>query len=74
MRFSLNLILTKKRKLISFNDKDVTKNRFIESIWISAEVFNLLQNNNIISHLWIKDVIGRSYAIPNFLTVSQLSY
>ncbi|MFH0893159.1 MAG: carboxypeptidase-like regulatory domain-containing protein [Bacteroidota bacterium] len=44
-----------------------------KTIWISAEVFNLLQNNNIISHLWIKDVIGRSYAIPNYLTPRQLN-
>jgi hypothetical protein len=39
-----------------------------ESIWLSAEVYNLLAVNNTISYLWIKDVTDRQYAIPNYLS------
>ncbi len=39
-----------------------------ESMWLTAEVFNLLEINNTISYLWIKDVENRMYAVPNFLT------
>ena len=47
--------------------------RYIKSLWITAEVFNLLQINNTISYLWIKDVNNRQYAIPNYLTPRQLN-
>lgn len=43
------------------------------SIWISAEVFNLLDINNTVSYLWISDVSGRQYAVPNYLTARQLN-
>jgi hypothetical protein len=43
------------------------------SSWISFEVFNLLQTNNTISYLWIKDFENRSYAVPNFLTSRRLN-
>jgi len=35
---------------------------------ISLEVFNILGINNTINHNWIRDVNGRYYAVPNFLT------
>jgi hypothetical protein len=42
--------------------------RHINSMWITAEVFNLLEINNTISYLWIKDISNDMYAIPNYLT------
>ncbi len=45
----------------------------ITSMWISLEVFNLLQVNNTISYLWVTDVTGFQYAVPNFLTPRQLN-
>ena len=45
----------------------------INSMWIGVEVFNLLQVNNTISYLWIRDVTNRQYAIPNFLTNRQVN-
>jgi hypothetical protein len=44
-----------------------------QSIWISAEILNLLQINNTISYLWIKDVNNLQYAVPNYLTSRQLN-
>ena len=43
------------------------------SIWVSAEVFNLLDINNTVSFLWVADVSGREYAVPNYLTARQLN-
>jgi len=45
----------------------------INSLWISAEVFNLLDINNTVSYLWVSDVSGRQYAVPNYLTRRQLN-
>jgi hypothetical protein len=42
--------------------------RHFNSMWITAEVFNLLEINNTISYMWIKDVENRLFAIPNYLT------
>ena len=43
------------------------------SIWVSAEVFNLLDINNTVSYLWVADISGRQYAVPNYLTARQLN-
>lgn len=47
--------------------------RFMKSLWIGMEVYNLLQVNNTVSFYWVKDVTGRLYGIPNYLTNRQLS-
>lgn len=45
----------------------------IRSLWMGVEVFNLLQVNNTISYLWVRDITNRQYAIPNFLTNRQVN-
>jgi hypothetical protein len=45
----------------------------LKSLWISLEVFNLLQVSNTISYSWITDVTGRQYGIPNYLTSRLLN-
>lgn len=47
--------------------------RHFKSIWLSAEVFNLLGINNTLSYLWIQDITARQYAVPNYLTTRQLN-
>ena len=48
--------------------------RKFESIWISLEVFNLLQVSNVSSYIWITDISNaRQYAVPNYLTGRQLN-
>jgi hypothetical protein len=47
---------------------DTSPLRHINSMWITAEIFNLLEINNTISYLWIKDVENRLFAVPNHLT------
>ncbi|MCF8461373.1 MAG: TonB-dependent receptor [Flavobacteriales bacterium] len=47
--------------------------KFLESVWISFEVFNLLGTNNTLSYLWISDITNRQYAVPNYLTARRIN-
>ncbi|MBI2966518.1 MAG: hypothetical protein HYY40_01725 [Bacteroidetes bacterium] len=40
---------------------------------MSAEIFNLIGANNTISYLWVRDVGGRIYGVPNYLTERLLN-
>ncbi|MBR9860430.1 TonB-dependent receptor [bacterium] len=44
-----------------------------QSLWISLEVFNLLQVNNTISYVLIKDFNNNIYGVPNYLTGRRLN-
>jgi len=48
------------------NPKNVL--RAFKSMWVSLEIFNLLQLSNTISYLWVTDITNRQYAIPNYMT------
>jgi hypothetical protein len=48
--------------------------RKFEAIWVTLEVFNLLQVSNVSSYIWVTDVTNdRKYAVPNYLTGRQLN-
>ena len=47
--------------------------RVFRSMWISLEVFNLLQISNTVSYLWVTDISNRQYAVPNYLTPRQFN-
>ena len=62
--------------LLKSENKKIKSNnplKHFKNIWVSAEVFNLLQINNVISYLWVQDVTGRNYAVPNYLTSRQIN-
>lgn len=63
-------------QIIKQDREKKSKNIFnhIENGWIFLEVFNLLQVNNTVSYTWLKDVTGRTYAVPNYLTNRQLNF
>lgn len=65
--FSKQLIGGDSRK----SEKSLFRN--IKNMWLSLEVFNLLQVNNTVSYIWIKDVNNQQYAVPNYLTPRQLN-
>lgn len=44
-----------------------------KSMWLSLEVFNLLQINNTVSYFWVRDISNRQLAVPNYLTPRQLN-
>ncbi|MCJ0743388.1 TonB-dependent receptor [Pedobacter montanisoli] len=61
-----------------FLDKNATHkpkalDRYFSSFTLYAEVFNLLNINNTVSYLWLKDVDNNQFAIPNYLTGRQLN-
>lgn len=53
--------------------KEKSPLRYVKNMWLSLEVFNLLQVNNTVSYVWIKDVNNRQYAVPNYLTPRQVN-
>ncbi|MDG1045019.1 MAG: TonB-dependent receptor plug domain-containing protein [Bacteroidia bacterium] len=62
------ILLDKKSKRRSSKFKN------IESLWASLEVFNLLQVNNTISYVLVKDFSNNVYGVPNFLTGRRLNF
>jgi hypothetical protein len=48
--------------------------RYFSSFVAYIEVFNLLNINNTVSYLWLKDVDNVQYAIPNYLTGRQFNF
>lgn len=63
------------KQLIGGHSKKSEKSMFrhIKNMWLSLEVFNLLQVNNTVSYIWVKDIDNRPYAVPNYLTPRQLN-
>lgn len=47
--------------------------RHFKSIWLGADVFNLLDIANVASYYWVTDVNNIQYAVPNYLTRRQLN-
>lgn len=63
-------------KVLKSEDKELSpKNPFrhFKNIWLTAEVFNLLGIKNTISYLWLDDIYGRQYAVPNYLSARRLN-
>lgn len=56
------------------NSKPFLLNRYFESLVAYAEIFNMLDINNTVSYIWIKDVSNNQYAVPNFLTSRQFNF
>lgn len=52
----------KKQKLDKFKD-----------MMLSLEVFNLLGVENVASYLWVRDVTGQTFAVPNYLTTRRIN-
>jgi len=48
--------------------------RNAESLWFSMDIFNLLQVNNTISYVLVKDFSNNVYGVPNFLTGRRLNF
>ncbi len=42
-------------------------------MWVSLEVFNLLDISNTISYLWVSNNSGDMFAVPNYLTRRKLN-
>jgi len=47
--------------------------KHFKTMWLSLEVFNLLQTFNTVSYIWITDYDNRQWAVPNYLTPRLLN-
>jgi len=63
------------KQIIGANTRFSKKNPFrvFHSMWISLEVFNLLQISNTVSYLWITDIYNLQHPVPNYLTPRQFN-
>jgi hypothetical protein len=63
------------RVLIGGSDKLMDRPwlKHVKSIWLNAEVFNLMNFKNVNSYYWVNDIYGQQYAVPNYLTGRQLN-
>ncbi len=60
-------------QLVKENRQVKNERKYLKSVWLSLEVFNLLGTNNTVSYIWVEDVTNRQYAVPNYLTRRQLN-
>ncbi|MCS6790153.1 MAG: TonB-dependent receptor [Bacteroidia bacterium] len=47
--------------------------RYLKSLWVGLDVFNLFQRFNVVSYQWIADVYGLRWAVPNYLSARLLN-
>ena len=59
--------------LINSKAEREDKNFAIETLWVSAEIFNVFQRSNTVSYIWIKDVFNNQFGVPNFLSARLLN-
>lgn len=48
-------------------------NQGIKGAWLSLEVFNIFGITNTVSYLWVNDIFGARYAVPNYLTARRVN-
>jgi hypothetical protein len=52
------------------------KNKFnqgLKGVWLSLEVFNIFGITNTVSYLWVRDIYGSQYAVPNYLSSRRIN-
>ncbi|MCB9261612.1 MAG: TonB-dependent receptor [Flavobacteriales bacterium] len=74
-RYSRTFSLPEYRRVDIGFSKEIKPKKLsqFESFWLSLEVFNLLQVNNVASFLWVKDLNNNVYGVPNYLTGRRLN-
>jgi hypothetical protein len=75
-RVDIGFIKVIKEEGVVMNENRIFKP--FKGVLLSAEIFNLLGNNNTISYLWVKTVsnlegVPGLFAVPNFLTSRRLN-
>ena len=53
--------------------KSIQSVKLFQNIMDKFRSFNLLDIDNTVSYLWIQDVSGTQFAVPNYLTSRQLN-
>ena len=60
-------------KILSLNRSGIKKGK-LKSFKIAVEILNIIAANNTISYIWIQDVNGNTFAIPNTLSQRFLNF
>ncbi len=47
--------------------------KYLRSVWIGVDAFNILDISNVNSYYWVTDVTNSQYAVPNYLTGRQIN-
>lgn len=47
--------------------------KYIKSVWLGADIFNLFDISNVSGYYWVTDVNNIQYAVPNYLTRRQFN-
>ncbi|MDE5749366.1 MAG: TonB-dependent receptor plug domain-containing protein, partial [Duncaniella sp.] len=47
--------------------------KYLKSVWLGVDLFNLLDITNVASYYWVTDVNDVQYAVPNYLTRRQIN-
>ncbi len=55
-------------KSLKKKDSDKKFLKHVKQAWAAIEILNLLNINNVASHLWITDATQTQFAVPNYLT------
>lgn len=53
---------------VGFSRLFLIDRKYLRSLWIGLDVFNLFQRYNVVSYQWIADVYGIRWAVPNYLS------
>ncbi len=61
------------KEIIGGEAKSSKRFQRVESLWASFDIFNLLQFNNTVSYIWVKDISNTTYGVPNYLTGRRLN-
>ncbi len=63
------------RLLVSGEDRFMQRScfKYLKSIWLGVDVFNLLDISNVNSYYWVTDVYNNQFAVPNYLTTRQIN-
>lgn len=49
------------------------KFKYVKESWVTLDVFNLLDINNVIAYSWVKDLNNNRYGVPEYLTGRRLN-
>ena len=60
-------------KVFRKNGDRATRAKWMKESWISLDVFNLLDINNVIAYSWVKDLNNARYGVPEYLTGRMLN-
>lgn len=46
----------------------------LREAWITFEIFNLFDLNNVVSYFWVADFQNQMHAVPNYLTARRVNF